>query len=206
MQKSFALLLASTLSYTTLATAASYSTAQLPPVSLTTTTSVTTPQQTNYTYNCNWPYYPAVQYVIHKLRDYHVKSIIYPYSLRIVIPDYVLYESLTNNFIDTAKPPMNLIIALLHYLPGAKIKVIGYSDDIAIPPTNQYRTMLNAQKIAGVLWSNGFPATSQTLHYHGDGENNPISNNTRVNGMADNRRIEIVMSFPHDAPPTTYYK
>lgn len=166
------------------------------------------PQQQvqHYYYDCNWSYYPAVQYVIHKLRHYHVKSIIYPYQLRIVIPDYVLYQSLTNHFVDTAKPPMNLILALMHYLPGAKVRIIGYSDNIASVGINQHRTMLSAQKIAGVFWSNGYPAVTQTVSYQGGGESNPIASNKLVGGMAANRRVEIVMSFPHHTVQKAYYK
>ncbi len=163
-------------------------------------------QTTQYYYNCNWSYYPAVQYVIHKLREYQVKSIIYPYQLRLIIPDYVLYQPLTNYLINTAKPPMSLILALMHYLPGAKVTIVGYSDNIATPTINQRHTLLSAQKIAGIFWNHGYPAVSQMVSYQGAGASDPIADNARVDGMAANRRIEIVMSFPHRSFKQTYYK
>jgi len=153
--------------------------------------------QTNYRYTCNWPYYPAIQSLLRQLKFYHVTSIAYSYQLRLVIPDYMLFNPGSNELNENSKKTMSLVLSLLSYLPGAKIIVMGYSDNVAAIEINNRRSLLNSQKIAGILWSNGYPATSQTLDYSGAGESNPINDNSLINGLANNRRVEIMIDLPH---------
>jgi outer membrane protein OmpA-like peptidoglycan-associated protein len=154
-------------------------------------------KQVKYHYNCNWPYYPEIWYGRQILRThFHVKSFAYPYTLRIVFPDYVLFHSGSNNFKRSANAPLQVLLEMLNYLPGAHINVVGYSNNIASPVTRKNRSMLRAQKLAGYLWENGYPAKSQTGNYRGAGASNPLESNRYVQGMTVNQRVELIINLP----------
>ncbi len=67
--------------------------------------------------------------------------------------------------------------------------------------------MTKAEKLSGYLWAVHIPNSTQTLGYRGQGNTNFIASNQRVNGMAANRRVEVIVYMPHSTshyiPPKT---
>jgi len=148
-------------------------------------------------YPCNWAQNTTIRYYVYQLSRYQIKTVYYPYKLRIVIPDYVFFIPLTDVVTYHAQDPFYILAALLEQFPGSDIKITGYSDDIATQAYNQQDTLAKAQKLSGYLWMNNIPNHTQQLSYNGAGEDNPISSNQRVSGMSDNRRLEVLVSLPH---------
>jgi len=152
-------------------------------------------------YDCNWADHGHIRYYIHQLERYGIQTVVYPYQLRIVIPNSVFFIPLTNVVVYTAQDPFYILAALLETLPGVKIKIIGYSDNVALQQVNLKESLDHAQKLSAYLWMNNIPNETQDLKYQGDGENSPIANNISVDGMAKNRRVEVWVTIPHAKGP-----
>jgi|GEM_PF-1371225 outer membrane protein OmpA-like peptidoglycan-associated protein len=148
-------------------------------------------------YNCHWLKNRHVKTLIQQLHHYHINTIVHAYSLRIVIPNSVLFPPLGEEFKASAIHPTKTLADLLHQLPFAKIGVYGYSDNVMAPPLSKLQSFGNAQKLTGVLWTMGIPMKNQTLHYRGLASKNPVANSRYANHAADNRRIEVIVKLPH---------
>src|SRR3990167_4408105 len=147
-------------------------------------------------YPCNWPDNPMVHYYMKQLKKAGIQTVMYPHKLRIVIPDWVLFAPTTDRVVYTAQDPYYMVLGMAQQFPNTKITVIGYSDDSAIPEYNNRLSIEQAQKLSAYLWMNDIPNSTQTLRYEGKGEVDPIANNQRINGIADNRRIEMIIDIP----------
>lgn len=147
-------------------------------------------------YDCNWADKESIRYYINQLKYYQIQTVVYPHALRIVIPDYLLFVSLTHIVKYDAQNPFYVLLGFLQQLPYTKIQVIGFTDNIATKDVNISESMEQAQKLSGYLWMYHIPNMTQTLDYRGAGESDPIANNKLVDGMAQNRRVEVIVKLP----------
>jgi outer membrane protein OmpA-like peptidoglycan-associated protein len=70
--------------------------------------------------------------------------------------------------------------------------VYGYTDNVGAPSMNQDLSQKRAQSVRDYLVTKGIP--SDLIKAEGKGQENPVSENTSVEGRAQNRRVEIVVS------------
>jgi outer membrane protein OmpA-like peptidoglycan-associated protein len=70
--------------------------------------------------------------------------------------------------------------------------VYGYTDNVGTVSTNLELSQKRAQSVRDYLVTKGIP--SDLIKAEGKGQDNPVSENTSVEGRAQNRRVEIVVA------------
>jgi outer membrane protein OmpA-like peptidoglycan-associated protein len=71
------------------------------------------------------------------------------------------------------------------------ILVLGYTDDVGTPDHNLSLSLSRAQAVRDYLASKGIP--QDLLKAEGKGQEDPVSDNTSIEGRSQNRRVEIVV-------------
>jgi outer membrane protein OmpA-like peptidoglycan-associated protein len=80
--------------------------------------------------------------------------------------------------------------SLLRY-PNSRIEVIGHTDNTGSAAYNQDLSQRRAVAVASVLRESGVPGNR--IAAFGRGEDQPIASNLTPQGMAQNRRVEIII-------------
>ncbi|ANS84750.1 Outer membrane protein A [Vibrio scophthalmi] len=83
------------------------------------------------------------------------------------------------------------LVKMLAAYPQAKVDVVGYTDSSGAAEYNQALSEKRAQAVANVLAERGVATDRMTVS--GEGENNPIADNSTREGRAQNRRVEITV-------------
>lgn len=151
----------------------------------------------HYVYACNWAYNEQLQRALLKLQKYQVTNILEPYSLRLIIPSYVLFKADEATLSNKASTPLLIISNLIQMYPGATISVRAYTDTVMRADDGQHLTDQQAQQVAGFFWQENIPDQTQVLTYKGMDSADPIARNQTINSILDNRRIEVVVALPH---------
>jgi peptidoglycan-binding protein ArfA len=84
------------------------------------------------------------------------------------------------------------VAAKLEACPGAKVAVVGYTDDTGDDASNVTLSASRASSVATALVSDGVPRAVVTSR--GAGASNPVAANDTLAGRAQNRRVEIIVS------------
>ena len=149
-------------------------------------------------YGCNWSYAPITQWLVKTLRTYQIKTLILPNKIKIVIPDAVLFQSNSTQMYARAKWPLQYLRYFIGNIAYSKIAIIGYMGDGYNPAMGKQAALHRAQAVAAHLWENAIPDLTQVLGFSSRGEKDPIASNQYVNGMALNRRVEVIITVPTD--------
>lgn len=83
------------------------------------------------------------------------------------------------------------LVAVLNEYPQAKVSIVGYTDSSGAAEYNQALSEKRAQAVANVLAERGIATDRMTVS--GEGENDPIADNSTREGRAQNRRVEITV-------------
>lgn len=109
------------------------------------------------------------------------------------LPDAVLstgaFELNSTALNDSAKQTLTPVASYLNDNPDVSVDVIGYTDSSGAADYNQQLSEKRAQSAADYLVSEGVDASR--INVEGQGENNPIADNSTLDGRIKNRRIEI---------------
>ncbi|MHA3976123.1 OmpA family protein [Halovulum sp. GXIMD14794] len=76
--------------------------------------------------------------------------------------------------------------------PNSTVQVIGHTDNTGSASYNQDLSVRRASAVANVLFSNG--VRQNRVRIIGQGQTQPIASNNTVDGRAQNRRVEIVIT------------
>jgi len=95
----------------------------------------------------------------------------------------------TAKLTDAAQKSLNGVAQILIGLPGMKLEIAGYTDNIGDSKRNQQLSQKRAQAVKDYLVKQGIPADQ--LSAKGFGEADPIADNTTPEGRAKNRRVEL---------------
>lgn len=106
-----------------------------------------------------------------------------PQDLLFAVDSAALQPALTSDIKTVAA-------SLLKY-PNSRIEVIGHTDNSGSAAYNQDLSQRRAVSVANVLRESGVP--NGRLAAYGRGEDQPIASNATANGMARNRRVEIII-------------
>lgn len=90
-----------------------------------------------------------------------------------------------------AKQNIDNLAASLNKYPDTDIKVIGHTDASGSDSYNMSLSQKRAASVREYAVSQG--VSPSRLKTYGKGENEPIASNDTVDGMASNRRVEIVI-------------
>jgi outer membrane protein OmpA-like peptidoglycan-associated protein len=83
------------------------------------------------------------------------------------------------------------IASSLNLYPASTITVIGHTDNTGTAAYNQDLSQRRASSVASALIGNGVASSRFTIE--GRGEDAPIASNLTPEGMAQNRRVEIII-------------
>ncbi|NAW58190.1 MULTISPECIES: OmpA family protein [unclassified Vibrio] len=83
------------------------------------------------------------------------------------------------------------LVAFLNQHPQANVEIVGYTDTSGSAAYNQKISEKRAQSVAKALNAKGID--SSRIATRGEGENNPVADNSTREGRAKNRRVEIVV-------------
>ncbi len=115
-------------------------------------------------------------------------------SLTVVIPTDYFFHLGSPRLEPSTYPNLDQLIALLKQYGPAKIKIMGFTDNVAAPQQNRLVSEQQARALLTYLWVNGIPA--EQLHAVGYGDRETVADNATVIGSAANRRIEITVKTP----------
>ena len=94
---------------------------------------------------------------------------------------------------DTIRPEdqaiLDAAIEALSEDPGVRVEVAGHSDSVGAEAYNQGLSERRAQGVLGYLVRGG--VTADQLEAIGEGEANPVADNSSRDGRAQNRRVEL---------------
>ena len=84
---------------------------------------------------------------------------------------------------------LDRLAALLQQSPEARVEIVGHTDDVGTATRNQALSEARAQAVKTYLVEHGI--ASERLTARGEGEDNPLGDNTTPAGRQLNRRIEF---------------
>ena len=112
-------------------------------------------------------------------------------QIDLIIPDKVAFAGNQTKVQDTFETSMTSIAKLLNKYEQTMIQIIGYTDDSAPVLVNKETSLYKANVIAESLHTYG--VDRKRIITEGAGPENPIANNSTLNGREQNRRVEITL-------------
>jgi outer membrane protein OmpA-like peptidoglycan-associated protein len=122
----------------------------------------------------------------------------------ITIPGSVLFASGKSTLLPTAQNKLSAVADALKDQADHDITVEGHTDSQGSDASNMELSQSRAQAVREYLVSRGVPA--DRIKAQGVGESRPVADNSSVEGRANNRRVEIIvspMASTGDRKPTT---
>jgi outer membrane protein OmpA-like peptidoglycan-associated protein len=110
----------------------------------------------------------------------------------ITIPGSVLFASGKSTVLPTAQAKLNAVADALKDQADHDIIVEGHTDAQGSDASNMELSQSRAQTVRDYLVSRGVPANR--IRAQGVGEARPVADNGSVEGRANNRRVEIIVS------------
>jgi OOP family OmpA-OmpF porin len=101
----------------------------------------------------------------------------------------VEFESGKATLTPAGRAILDEMIRAMQKLKQRKIEVIGHTDNLGLPATNQGLSQARAEAVKAYLAANGI--NGDLLTASGQGANRPIAGNDSAEGRARNRRIEF---------------
>ncbi|HVO32352.1 MAG TPA: OmpA family protein [Elusimicrobiota bacterium] len=91
-----------------------------------------------------------------------------------------------------AKDNLAQIGGIIAKYPEDRVEVVGYTDSTGSQAFNQTLSQNRANSVKLALINSGVPSSS--IEAIGQGESNPIGDNSTAEGRAQNRRVELVIT------------
>lgn len=108
----------------------------------------------------------------------------------LVAADPIQFQPLSADIDPGSDTVLTQVAELLAQLPATGFEVVGYTDSVGDDQENLLLSQQRAQAVVDRLAALGIDAARMTSR--GEGENNPIADNSTDAGRAANRRIEFV--------------
>jgi outer membrane protein OmpA-like peptidoglycan-associated protein len=106
--------------------------------------------------------------------------------------DKVLFGFDRSDLTPTAKTSLDKLANVLKKYPDTNIEVLGHTDSKGSDSYNQSLSERRASAVAAYLRTDGI--ASSRLSTRGLGESDPVASNDKESGMAENRRVEFVIT------------
>ena len=107
------------------------------------------------------------------------------------MPQDLLFATDSANLRPDLTQDLRAVARNLMDYPNSRIQVIGHTDDTGTNAYNQDLSQRRAQSVAAILRQEGVP--KKRVSAIGRGEDQPIADNSTVQGRAQNRRVEIII-------------
>jgi len=113
-------------------------------------------------------------------------------ALIVTMPDGILFATDSAQVSASIQNDLFALADNLNRYPSSQVEIIGHTDNTGSAAYNQDLSQRRAAAVASVLRSAGVPGGR--LVSYGRGESQPIASNLTVQGRAQNRRVEIVIT------------
>lgn len=113
-------------------------------------------------------------------------------ALIVTMPDGILFATDSAQVSASIQNDLFALADNLNRYPSSQVEIIGHTDNTGSAAYNQDLSQRRAAAVASVLRSAGVPGGR--LVSYGRGESQPIASNLTVEGRAQNRRVEIVIT------------
>jgi len=104
----------------------------------------------------------------------------------------VLFEFDRANLASLAEQNLDKLISVLKEYPDTNIEILGHTDSKGSRKYNQNLSEKRAGAVASYIKSND--VTASRISIKGLGESEPVATNATVEGRAENRRVEFVIT------------
>lgn len=111
---------------------------------------------------------------------------------RIFTLDDVQFETGKSRLKGPSQPPLEQALTFLAVNPTVNVAVVGNTDSLGNPETNQKLSEERARIVADWLIAHG--VAKGRLETFGNGDRSPVASNDTENGRAKNRRVVIAIS------------
>jgi outer membrane protein OmpA-like peptidoglycan-associated protein len=111
---------------------------------------------------------------------------------RTFVFDNLVFQTGSNEISADSKATVDAVVLVLKAFPTAKVKLVGYTDNSGDPAANVTLSQTRATKVADSMAALGVDPARITAA--GEGDANPIADNSTEQGRAQNRRTELVVT------------
>lgn len=111
--------------------------------------------------------------------------------LIVTLPEDITFDTDSSTVRPSLQAELNKVAASLLKYPDSTVQVIGHTDNEGDAGYNQGLSERRANSVSAVLQGNGVPVWRITTI--GRGESEPKASNLTPEGMAQNRRVEIIV-------------
>ncbi len=155
------------------------------------------PRKAKWTYQYSKPRLAQREHALKKLRAEGVDICIYGESVKIMVPDYLLFKPGSWQLKKESEHILAHLVYFIRTFTVVKVNVNGYADSEAwagSPPYNKLRLTSNrANAVAKYLWSSGIDM--RMIVPHGFGSKNYIAWNGTSKGRSYNNRVDILFRY-----------
>lgn len=113
-------------------------------------------------------------------------------ELIVTMPEGILFATDSAAVAPSIQNDLFALADNLNRYPSSQVEVIGHTDNTGSAAYNQDLSQRRAAAVVAILRSAGVPGGR--LVSYGRGESQPIASNLTVEGRAQNRRVEIVIT------------
>jgi outer membrane protein OmpA-like peptidoglycan-associated protein len=113
-------------------------------------------------------------------------------GIKVEFNEKILFAFSKSDLGDSAKDNLNKLVAILNKYPNTNIEIQGHTDSRGTDEYNMALSLRRANAVRDYLASQGIAATRMTTR--GFGESAPAYSNDTPEGMAQNRRVEFLIT------------
>jgi outer membrane protein OmpA-like peptidoglycan-associated protein len=113
-------------------------------------------------------------------------------GIKVEFNEKILFAFSKSDLGDSAKDNLNKLVAILNKYPNTNIEIQGHTDSRGTDEYNMALSLRRANAVRDYLAAQGIAATRMTTR--GFGESAPAYSNDTPEGMAQNRRVEFLIT------------
>ena len=113
-------------------------------------------------------------------------------GIKVEFNEKILFAFSKSDIGDSAKANLNKLVAILNKYPNTNIEIQGHTDSRGTDEYNMGLSLRRANAVRDYLLSQGIAATRMTTR--GFGKSAPAYSNDTPEGMAQNRRVEFLIT------------
>ncbi|MEO8852934.1 MAG: OmpA family protein [Ginsengibacter sp.] len=113
-------------------------------------------------------------------------------GIKVEFNEKILFAFSKSDIGDSAKDNLNKLVAILNKYPNTNIEIQGHTDSRGTDEYNMGLSLRRANAVRDYLQSQGIAGTRMTTR--GFGESAPAYSNDTPEGMAQNRRVEFLIT------------
>lgn len=113
-------------------------------------------------------------------------------GIKVEFNEKILFAFSKSDLGDSAKDNLNKLVAILNKYPNTNIEIQGHTDSRGTDEYNMALSLRRANAVRDYLASQGIAGTRMTTR--GFGESAPAYSNDTPEGMAQNRRVEFLIT------------